>query len=147
MLRAMTTDEERPAQPTDEVDAGPEPSLWWALHRPETYALTAFTLGFIDFVGRGPLYDVVRSYMVFATEDNTRVALGVPAALQAALALLAAGLAVASIRSEDEDVTWSASVARTALVVAALAFLLSVVSLFGIVTTNNEIPGFNAPSP
>jgi hypothetical protein len=75
----------------------------------------------------------------FATADT---------AARAGVAVLAIGLAVLSIRAEDDDATWSPSLARAALVVSALAAAFAITTVVGVLVTDTpHVPGFTAPSP
>jgi hypothetical protein len=122
--------------------------LWWALHRPETFALSAFAVGMTTFIGLGPFYEVVQSFLLGDQDYSLSTQLGVAAAVRAGVAVLAIGLAVLSIRAEDDDATWSPSLARAALVVSALAAAFAITTVVGVLVTDTpHVPGFTAPSP
>lgn len=114
-------------------------SLWWALHRPETYALAAIVLAVgALFGGLLPSFEFVQAFDPNAGGSDFRVTLGVAAGVRLGVAALAAALAVASLRTEDEDVTWSAPVARAALIVATLAALFALTILLGVLTVDGK---------
>lgn len=132
----------------DDDPVGP-PSLWWAVHRPETYALAALTLAVATLLGLSPAYEIVQAFLLNGNGngDRGRLLLGIPAGIRLGVALLAIGLAVASIRSDDEDTTWSAPVSRAALVIAVLAAALALTTLIGLLVADTpQTSGFTVPS-
>jgi hypothetical protein len=113
-------------------------SFWWALHRPETYALAAMVLAVAGLFGPLlPGFELVQAYDPGGSNEF-RLSLGVTAGVRLGVAALAAGLAVASLRNEDSDVTWSAPVARAALIVAALAALFALAILLGVLAVDGK---------
>lgn len=147
MLRRMSPDEVAGAGDLEDYADARSPSLWWAVHRPETYAVAALALAFVTLFSIEIEFEVVHA---FALNDNIseRVLYGVPAAIRGGLALLAIGFAVMSIRAEDEDTTWSAPVARAAVVVALIGLAFAVTTVIGVLVSDTpHIPGFTAPSP
>ena len=111
-------------------------SLWWALHRPETYAVSALVLAVAALTGLLPGFEYTQAFELDPTD--IRGPLAVTAGVRLVVAVIAAGLAVASVRYEDEDSSWSAPLARAALVVAVVAALLALVTFLGVLTNDGE---------
>lgn len=123
-------------------------SVWWAVHRPETYALAGFTLAVVALLQIGPADRLVQTFLLDDRSFSFSRQLGWGAAIYGLLALGGLGLAAAAIRTEDEDSTWSPPVARAALVVGVVALVIAVVAVIGVLVTDTpRIPGFTAPSP
>jgi hypothetical protein len=118
----------------DELDANR--SLWWALHRPETYALTAMAMALAALFGLLPGFEIAQAFDVGL--NGIRGPLAVTAGVRLALAVIAAALAVRSIATEDEDVTWSAPVARASLAVSVVATLFSAITIVGLLTHDGD---------
>ena len=148
MLRRMTPEDiSDTRKPEDSRPGGPQ-SLWWAMHRPETYAIAALALAVTTLFSVALEDEVVRAFTVGSSTLSLRVIYGVPAAVRGGLALGAVMLAVMSIRSEDDDTTWSAPVARAAIVLAVIAAAFAVTTVIGVLVSDTpRIPGFTAPSP
>jgi hypothetical protein len=127
----------------DERGPLPQRSLWWAGHRPETYALVALVTAVSGFFGLTEAFEVVEAFLI-NNNDSQQLVYGYAGGIRVAVALVAILAAILSIRSEDEDTTWSAPVARCALVVAVLAALLGAATIVGAVTASspNPINGF-----
>jgi hypothetical protein len=105
----------------------PPPRLWWTLHRPETYSLAAFMLAALSVLNIGAGNTIASAVEV--SSNNPRLAFGVEAGIRLAVAVVAFGLGWLAVRFEDDDVTWSAPVARAALVVGGLSVLLNLASV------------------
>lgn len=123
-----------------------ERSLWWALHRPETYALAAIALAFVTLFSIEIEFEIVQA---FSLNGNVgpRAVYGASAGIRGGLAVLAIVLAAMSVRSEDEDTTWSAPVARAALIVGVIGLAFAVTTLIGVLVSDPNVPGFTSPSP
>jgi hypothetical protein len=145
MLPPMHPDDaglDRLDNPTDDNDhAAAQQSLWWALHRPETYALSALVLAAIALTQLLPSFEISQAWEV-GDGNSFRGTLGLSAGLRLAVAVGAVVLAGLAIRTEDEDVTWSAPVARAALVVAVVAILFALAALLGVLTHDGTPDGF-----
>lgn len=132
---ALVSDEEPDAISRFNLDEDPDDDLprrsyWWSLHRPETYALAAFALAVVTLMSLGGAQEIYQTIiLVIRPQDSGRVALFALAGIRLAVAILAIIAAVVSIRSEDEDTTWSPPVARAAILVAVVSALLSAASL------------------
>jgi 1,4-dihydroxy-2-naphthoate octaprenyltransferase len=122
------------------------PNLWWALYRPETYALSSLVLAVSVWIASAPIGEFL-SLVFFDTGESFRNVYGTTAAIRLALALLAIGMAVTSIRSEDEDTTWSPPVARTALIIASIGALFAIATLIAWLASTPHVAGFTSPSP
>ena len=121
----------------DPDDDLPRRSYWWSLHRPETYALTAFALAFVTLLEVGAAQEIYQAIAFLIRPGSPRDALFALAGTRLAIDLFAIGAAVLSIRSEDEDTTWSPPVARAAILVAVVSALLSAASLIVTATTSD----------
>jgi hypothetical protein len=146
MLRRMPADESPHLDDQFTQGADSDRSMWWAMHRPETYALAALVLAVTALFSFGP--GRLLSEIFFINGDHgIRAPLATGAGIDAGLALVAFGLALASIRAEDEDATWSPPVARAALVVGGIAAAFQIVALIVLAVTTPDVPGFTSPSP
>jgi hypothetical protein len=119
----------------DDYDEAPRSSMWWALHRPETYAVAALALAVIAMVGLAP--QELEQALAYG-QQGPKTFLGVGAGVRLGIAALAVLLAIMSIRTEDEDSGWSQPVARAALVVGAVAVALAAASLITVLTTTSD---------
>jgi hypothetical protein len=141
MLRRMHPDDaghDRLDNTTDDdADVTTERSLWWALHRPETYALAALVMAVTATLGSLPGFEIAQAFNLGIGSDFRRP-LAVAAAVRLGVAVLAAALAVLSIRHEDEDVSWSAPVARAALVVALVAAIFALIVFTGLLINDDD---------
>ena len=117
-------------------------SYWWSLHRPETYAIVAlaFAVGTLLSFGAG---QEIAQAIIFASRASSteQTLIYVLAGIRLGVALLAIGAAVLSIRSEDDDSSWSPPIARAAILVATLSALLSAAAL--ITTATSSTPSDN----
>jgi hypothetical protein len=126
----------------DHDDDLPQRSYWWSLHRPETYAITALALAFGTLLSFGAAQEIAQAILYSDRGSSTEeVLLYVLSGIRLGVALLAIGAAALSIRSEDDDTTWSAPAARAAILVASLSALLSVAAL--ITTATSSTPDVN----
>lgn len=129
--RGMTTDEPDAIarynldEPEDDL---PERSYWWSLHRPETYALTALGLAVASLLTLGPAQEIAQAIILSGSHSEKALLLTL-SGIRLGMSLLAILCAAISVRSEDEDTTWSAPVARAGLLLATLAALMSIGSL------------------
>jgi hypothetical protein len=112
----------------DDGDELPPRRYWWSLHRPETYALTAFAIAFTSLLSSGA-QDLIQSILFALTSHDEKTSLLTVSGARLGLALLAILAAAVSIRDEDDDSTWSPPVARAALLVASLATVLAAASM------------------
>jgi hypothetical protein len=125
----------------DDDGAAAERSLWWALHRPETYALSALVLAATSLTQLLPGFELAQAWEV-GDNGSLRGSLGLSAGIRLAVAALAVVLAILATRHEDEDATWSPPVARAGLVVAIVALVFAVASLIGVLTHDGTPDGF-----
>ncbi len=132
---ALVTDDETDAisrynLDDDDPDGSlPQRSYWWSLHRPETYALTGFALAFGTLLSYGPAQELVQSIAFSIQSQSEHTVLYIASGVRLGIALLAILAAVISIRSEDDDTTWTPPVARATLLVAAFSALVSIAAL------------------
>jgi hypothetical protein len=126
----------------DDDDDLPPRSYWWSLHRPETYAIAALTFALGTLLSFGASEEIAQAIVFSVRSANSEhILLYTLAGIRLGGALLAIGTAALSIRSEDDETTWSPPVARAAILVAALSALLSVAALITIATAST--PGDN----
>lgn len=125
-----------------EEDEALRRSYWWSLHRPETYAIAALTFAVGTLLSFGAGQEIAQA-IIFASRssDTEQTLLYILAGLRLGVALLAIGSAVLSIRSEDDDTTWSPPVARAAILVASLSALLSIAALITTATSSSPDQG------
>jgi uncharacterized BrkB/YihY/UPF0761 family membrane protein len=123
----------------DSHDDLPQRSYWWSLHRPETYALVAVLIAFSALISIGPAQEIAQAILFSvngpSSEKDLLYAVG---GIRLALSLLAIVAAVISIRSEDDDTTWSPPVARAAILLAILDAVLSAASLIVTATVSDS---------
>ena len=108
----------------------PARSYWWSLHRPETDALASFALAIVTLMSVGGAQEIYQAIIfVVRSPGSPRDALYALAGIRAAVGIIAIIGAAISIRSEDDDSTWSPPVARAAILVATISVILSAAAL------------------
>jgi hypothetical protein len=125
----------------DDGDELPPRRYWWSLHRPETYALTAFAIALVSLMSFGAT-TLIQAILYALKSQDERTSLVTAAGVRLGLALLAVLAAAVAIDDEDEDSTWSPPVARAALLVAVLAALLAVAAIVVGLMTSVKSTGF-----
>jgi hypothetical protein len=145
----MSTEE--PPPPADDViryrldgdDPGdddlPRRSYWWSLHRPETYAVTALALAFVTLMSLAPAQELAQAVQVHSPNGpfDEKTLLLVVSSVRLGMAVLSIVCAGIAVRSEDDDVTWSAPLARAAILVAVVSALVSIASLITEITAGS----------
>jgi len=116
----------------------PARSYWWSLHRPETYAIAALTIASGSLLTLAPIQELVRAILDAVTNTEERITIIALSGSRLVVSLIAMFAAVLSIRSEDEDTTWSAPVARAALLVAALSAVIATGSIIVAALTSTQ---------
>lgn len=134
MCRGMTSDESdaiRSYNLDDDADGDDLPgrSYWWSLHRPETYAVASLAIAIVTLISLGPAQEVTQAIFYAEGGDSQRKFLMIQSGIRLAIALFAIFAAMLSVRSEDEDTTWSPPLARAAILVAILSALFSAAAL------------------
>jgi uncharacterized membrane protein len=134
--------------PVDDDHGGDDrgANLWWAVHKPETLALAALVIAVALLMFTEPLQEFATLAFFNTGNGNIRDVYGTMAGIRLGMCVFALALAVMSIRSEDDDATWSPPVARAALIVGGLAALLAIATLFAVLATTPQVPGFTSPS-
>lgn len=115
----------------------PKRSYWWSLHRPETYALAALATAIVTVVSLAPAQEIAQAIFFSSNGNSEKHLLLALSGIRLGVALIAILGAVLSIRSEDDDTTWSPPVARAALLVAGLSVLLSAAALITVSLTSD----------
>jgi cell division protein FtsW (lipid II flippase) len=113
----------------DADDDMPSRSYWWSLHRPETYAIASLAIAIVTLISLGPAQELTQAIFFADSGDSQRKFLMIQSAVRLAIALFAVFGAMLSVRSEDEDTTWSPPLARAAILVAVLSALFSAAAL------------------
>jgi hypothetical protein len=121
----------------DDGDHLPPRSYWWSLYRPETYALTGLAIGVLGLLGNAANQAITQAVFLNGPSSE-RALLLTSSGIRLGFALLGILAAVLSIRSEDDDVTWSPPVARSGLLIGALGAAVAVASL--IATLLSSLP-------
>jgi len=135
VCRGMTSDESDAIRSYD-LDDDPDDddedmrrSYWWSLHRPETYAVASLVIALVTLISSAPAQELTQAIFYAVQERSQRTLLMVGSGIRLAVALFAIVCAMLSVRSEDEDSTWSPPLARAAILVAILSALFSAASL------------------
>lgn len=113
--------------------------LWWATYAPETYALTALILAIASFILVEASNDFVQAYNI-GHQTLGRTTLDIGNGIRAGIGAVAALLAAWSITLEDEDTSWSAPVARTALAIGVLGLVFALAAIIAAHTGSSPGP-------
>ena len=148
MCRGMSSDESDAItsynldhEPDD--DDLPGRSYWWSLHRPETYAIASLAIAIVTLISLAPVQELTQAIFFADTGHSQRTFLIIESGIRLGVALLTIFGAMLSVRSEDEDSTWSPPLARAAILVAILAALFSAAALItAVVSSDPTQPDF-----
>jgi 1,4-dihydroxy-2-naphthoate octaprenyltransferase len=146
MSRDMTSDESDAIRfnlDEDPDDEDLQRSYWWSLHRPETYAIASLAIAIVTLVSFSPAQEVTQAIFYADRGDNQRTFLMIQAGIRLGVALFAIFGAMLSVRSEDDDSTWSPPLARAAILVAVLSALFSAATLITTAAASAEPDSLN----
>lgn len=139
----MIESEDHTADPDavdDFVNGGEDDELrWWSFSSmpdPRGLAIAALVLAAISLSGIGAGHEIATA--VTLSGRSTFHSLAIIDGIQAGVAVLAVGLGLRVVRAEwdAEEASWAGSMARAAIVVGALAFVIDIVGLSLVLAVN-----------